>query len=157
MKRYSLIGVLLCFLTAGAQAQTPGGKQMSHATGSFEVKVTPDTSGERAGRAPVGRMLLDKQYSGPLEATGQGDMLSAGTPGAGAAVYVAVEHVTGTLNGKRGGFLLAHLGTMNGASSELNVSIVPGSGTGELAGISGKCGIRIVERKHFYDLEYTLP
>lgn len=127
------------------------------ATGPFEVKMTPDLSGEREGRAPVGRMLIDKQYSGALTGTGQGDMLSAGTPGAGAAVYVAVEHVTGTLEGKAGGFLLAHRGTMDGSSHALEIIIVPGSGTGELAGISGRCDIRIEARKHFYDLSYTLP
>lgn len=126
------------------------------AKGSFDIVMLPAPAGEGAGRLPVGRMLIDKQYAGDLHGTGQGEMLSAGKPAAGSAAYVAIEHVSGTLHGRSGSFALAHKGTMHEGSSVLEIGIVPGSGTGELFGIEGTLKIDIVERKHFYELDYTL-
>jgi len=128
----------------------------SHAKGSFEIRMQPPPAGEGAGRVAVGRMLIDKQYSGDFTGTGQGEMLSAGNPAAGSASYVAIEHVTGILAGRQGSFALAHAGTMDSGAQSLSIAIVPGSGTGDLFGIAGKLGLTIVERQHFYELEYTL-
>lgn len=128
----------------------------SLASGSFDVKITPDSPGEREGRTPVGRMLIDKQYRGPLVGSGQGDMLTAGNPASGTAAYVALEHVTGTLDGKQGGFVLQHAGTMQAGAQQLTINIVPGSGTGELSGITGTCKIDIVKGDHFYEIAYSL-
>jgi hypothetical protein len=126
------------------------------AKGTFTIVMTPAPAGEGAGRLSVGRMLIDKQYVGDLHGTGQGEMLSAGNPAAGSAGYVAIEHITGTLNGRSGGFALQHSGTMHDGNSELNIAIVPGSGTGDLFGIEGKLKLDIVERQHFYQIDYTL-
>ena len=125
--------------------------------GTFEITMTAPVTGEGAGRVAVGRMLIDKQYAGDLIGIGQGEMLSAGNPVAGSAGYVAMEHVSGTLGGMRGSFALQHSGTMHGGSSELSISVVPGSGNGELAGISGKLKLDIVGSTHHYELEWTLP
>lgn len=127
----------------------------SHAKGSFEIKMQPAPAGEGAGRAAVGRMLIDKQYAGDLTGIGQGEMLSAGNPAAGSASYVAIEHVTGILAGRQGSFALAHAGTMHNGAQTLAIDIVPGSGTGDLFGITGKLAIRIDERQHFYELDYA--
>lgn len=126
------------------------------AKGTFEITMKPSPPGEGAGRVSVGRMLIDKQYAGDFIGIGQGEMLSAGNPAAGSAGYVAIEHVTGTLGGLSGSFALQHAGTMHDGSSHLSIMIVPGSGTGDLYGISGKLNIDIVERQHFYKLEYAL-
>lgn len=126
-----------------------------NASGTFDIQMQPAPAAE--GRAAVGRMFIDKQYTGGLSATGQGEFLSAGNPAAGAAAYVAVEQVSGTLNGHEGGFALVHAGTMQAGQSELSIRIAPGSGTGALAGISGTLKIDIVERVHHYTLSYTLP
>jgi hypothetical protein len=126
------------------------------AKGTFEITMKPAPAGEGAGRVAVGRMLIDKQYSGDLIGIGQGEMLSAGNPAAGSAGYVAIEHVTATLGGLSGSFALQHAGTMHEGSSHLSIMVVPGSGTGDLAGISGKLKIDIVERQHYYELEYRL-
>ena len=83
-------------------------------------------------------------------------MLSAGNPAAGSASYVAIEHVTGTLNGKLGDFALAHAGTMHDGANDLTITIVPGSGTGDLFGISGKLTLSIVGNQHYYEIDYTL-
>ena len=106
----------------------------------------------------LGRLILDKQYHGDLEATGKGQMLTAGTEVKGSAAYVAIERVTGTLKGHTGSFVLQHSGTMTQGAGQLVITIVPDSGTGELKGITGKMTIHIApDGKHSYDFEYTLP
>ena len=84
-------------------------------------------------------------------------MFSGGDPKSGAAGYVAIEVVTGVLQGKTGSFALQQMATMSAAGMEMKVVVVPGSGTGELKGISGTFVITIAEGKHSYDLEYELP
>jgi Protein of unknown function (DUF3224) len=125
-----------------------------HGKGSFDVTITPQ---ESAPDAPVARMLLYKDFHGDLEAVAHGEMMAAHEPLTGAGVYVAIDRVTGTLHGKGGSFLIAHRGIRNADGQELSIVIVPGSGTGQLAGITGTIGIEIVEKKHFYTVEYELP
>lgn len=127
------------------------------ATGSLNVTMTPAAPTERSGRTTLGRMLLDKQYDGDLVATGKGEMLTAVTDTPGAASYVAIEHVTGTLGGRAGSFVLHHLGTMAGGVDQLVIAIVAESGAGELAGISGQFAIKVVAGKHFFEFDYALP
>jgi uncharacterized protein DUF3224 len=129
----------------------------SHASGMFEVKLTPqaDAGGTDAG---LGRMSLEKQFHGDLEGTSKGFMLSsAATIVKGSGGYVAMERVTGTLKGRTGSFVLQHSGTMTRGAPQLSVTVVPDSGTGQLEGLTGTMTIKIDEGKHSYDLEYTLP
>jgi hypothetical protein len=133
---------------------------MSHATGTFEVKVIPQgpdapTADNPAGN-PIGRMLLDKQFHGELEAASQGQMLADGTALKGSAGYVALEQVTGILQGRNGSFFLQHKGTMTRGLPQLSIAVVPDSGTGELIGLTGKMEIEIKDGKHFYHFEYTI-
>jgi len=127
-----------------------------HATGPFDVKVTAQD--DKSDDPLLNRMTLDKQYHGDLEATGKGQMLTAGTEVKGSGAYVAIEKVTGKLKGYSGSFVLQHSGTMTQNAPQLSVTIVPDSGTGELKGIAGKMTINIAAGgKHSYDIEYTLP
>jgi len=126
-----------------------------HATGSFEVKLNPLETYTKA--ATLGRMSLDKQFRGALEATSKGEMLSAATAVKGSAGYVAIEHVNGTLDGRSGTFILQHSGTMTRGAPQLSITVVPDSGTGQLTGLAGKMTINIVDKNHFYDFEYDLP
>jgi len=128
-----------------------------HATGPFEVKLAPQ---DDKIDPSLGRMTIDKQFHGDLEATSKGQMLTGGTAGTnpkGSGVYVAVEKVTGTLHGRTGSFILYHTGIMTQGKPELSINVVPDSGTGQLAGIAGKMNIIIKDGKHSYDFEYTLP
>ena len=127
-----------------------------HARGTFEVKVSPQTAEEKVGDPTVGRMALDKQFHGDLEAAGKGQMLAVGTDVKGSAGYVAMERVTGTLEGRSGSFALQHSGTMTRGTPSLTITVVPDSGTGGLAGIAGSMSIEIADGKHSYDFEYTL-
>jgi hypothetical protein len=129
-----------------------------HAAGPFEVKLNPQKpDNAQAEGAKLGRMSIDKQFHGDLEAKSQGEMLMAITEVKGSAGYVAVERVNGTLHGRSGTFVLQHSGTMTRGAPELSVTVVPDSGTGELTGLAGKMGIQIESGKHSYEFEYTLP
>ena len=128
---------------------------MNHVSGAFDVKLAPQEAYNKADTT-LGRMSIDKQFHGAIEATSKGEMLSASTSVKGSAGYVAIERVTGTLNGKNGSFVLQHYATMTRGAPQLTITVVPDSGTGELEGLSGKMNIRIENGKHFYDFEYAL-
>lgn len=128
---------------------------MAKASGTFSVNVSPQAPDE-GDSSGVGRLLLDKQFEGDLEATSKGQMLAVGTAIEGSAGYVAMEQVTGSLQGKSGSFALQHFGKMTRGVPELNVAVVPDSGTGELVGLSGKMSIIITDGQHSYEFKYEL-
>ncbi|MDN4057184.1 DUF3224 domain-containing protein [Massilia sp. YIM B02769] len=128
-----------------------------HAAGPFDVTVSPQGQPEVRDDVTTGRMAIDKRYHGALEGSGVGEMLSAMTTTEGSAGYVAIERVSGTLQGRTGSFVVQHSGTMARGQQALAISVVPDSGTGELAGIAGTMRIRIEERQHFYEFDYELP
>jgi hypothetical protein len=146
---------------APAQAQTPSQAPAAprqetavttRATGTFEVRMAPQPTD-----APVGRMSLDKTYHGDLEAAAKGEFLAAMTAVEGSAAYSAIEQVTGTLAGRTGTFFLQHTGIMNRGAPSLVITVVPDSGTGELAGLSGTMMIIVEGGAHSYQFDYTLP
>lgn len=130
---------------------------MKRATGSFEVTLQPLSNSEVTSEPLFGRLLLTKKFSGDLAATARGQMLSASTTTKGSAGYVAIDHVTGVLEGRRGSFVLQHCGSMNRGVPTLSIMVVPDSGTDELAGLSGTLSINIIDGKHFYDFIYSIP
>jgi len=129
-----------------------------HASGPFEVKLAPQKAdNQQAEGAGHGRMSMEKQLHGDLEATSQGEMLSYVTNTKGSAAYVAIEKVTGTLGGRKGSFVLQHNATMNRVTPQLSITVVPDSGSGELVGLSGNVKITIApDGKHSYEMDYTL-
>ncbi len=142
---------LLLLLSATAFAQNAG----QRATGTFEIKMTP----QKDDNAPegFGRYTIDKKFQGDLDATSVVWMLSAGTQTKGSGAYVALEKVTGKLKGRSGSFVLQHTGTMQAGKYQLDVVVVPDSGTGDLKGLSGKMKIIIEGDKHNYEFDYDLP
>jgi hypothetical protein len=127
------------------------------ATGTFEVVMQPLSGPDAAPGASLGRMSLDKQFYGDLRAVGKGDMLTALTGVDGSAGYVALERVVGTLDGRNGSFVFQHSGIMNRGDQHLSISVVPDSGTEQLIGISGVFSLTIVDGKHGYVFDYSLP
>jgi hypothetical protein len=151
-----------------AEKQTPAPAQLKNvqgektvsyqAKGTFEPTVTPEGPEDKVEWSTLGRWSLTKKYHGDLEGTSEGQMLAAGTNVKGSAGYVAMERVTGALNGRQGSFVLQHSGTMAHGALQLSVIVVPDSGTGELAGIAGTMTIKIeAGGKHFYEFAYSLP
>ena len=125
--------------------------------GSFDITLQPLESAF-AGQDGVllGRMSFEKTFHGELSAQSRGEMLSARTAVEGAAGYVAIEQVSGSLSGKTGSFLLQHFGTRSSSHSRLTLEVVPHSGSGELSGLAGQMVIRIEGGQHYYDFDYTL-
>ena len=127
------------------------------ARGEFTVKLRPLAMEGQPEGSRLARMSIDKTITGDLVATTAGQMLSAMTGVKGSAGYVALERVSGVLHGRRGSFVLQHSGTMNQGTPSLSVTVVPDSGTGELAGLSGQFNITIAGGRHSYEFSYTLP
>ncbi len=158
-----LILCLLVGVLCHAQSSSSSANQQKeigltkHAAGPFDVKITPEPLADKSADASLGRMSIDKQYHGDLEATARGEMLTASTTVKSSGVYVAVERVTGTLQGRKGSFALHHTGIMTRNTPELKISVVPDSGTDQLVGITGTMSIKIDNGKHSYEFDYTLP
>jgi hypothetical protein len=140
-----------------SQTTPKDGPLSMHAEGTFDVKNAPLAADDALAGTAIGRYGLDKQFQGGLEGTGKGEMLGAGNPATGTAGYVAIEEFTGTLHGRSGSFALQHFGTMEDNKFDLVVKVVPGSGTGDLLGISGTMTIKILSGKHSYQFDYSLP
>ncbi len=158
------LAVLLLLLAGGAP---PGSAQTSasastrssaevvvttRASGTFDVKLTPGPAADSA----LGRMVIDKQFHGDLEATSKGEMVAAMTAVKGSAGYVALERVTGTLGGRRGSFVLQHSGTMDRGAPSLVITVVPDSGTDDLTGLSGVMTIVVEGGSHTYQFDYAI-
>lgn len=143
---------------APAQSSRPTGAPVStRIAGTFDVTLTPQPADAYADGAMLGRMTIDKRFHGALDAASKGQMLSAMTGTKGSAGYVAIERVDGTLDGRRGSFVLQHLGTMERGAQRLVVAVVPDSGTGELTGLAGTMTIDTSGGGHRYEFTYTLP
>jgi len=123
-----------------------------HAKGPFDVKIAPLEGYNKE----LGRMSLDKQFHGDLEATSQGEMLSQFDQEKQSGGYVAIERVTGTLGDRKGSFTLQHSSTMQRGKPQQSIIVVPDSGTGEFAGLKGSLIVNIAAGgAHSYDFEYT--
>ena len=161
-RRHStVVAILTLALAASLFAQSASKRSVTvshHAKGAFDIKMTPMPADDYADGKALGRVAADKQYHGDLEGSGKGQMLTATGEVTGSAVYVATERVSGKLGGRSGTFLLAHRGVMNRGAQQLEIDVVPDSGTGGLQGIAGKLSIDVTsDGKHAYDFEYTLP
>ncbi len=130
---------------------------MRNATGTFDIQLTPQPSSGQASTPVVNRLTINKHFTGDLEASSTGEMLSVTTEVKGSAGYVAIELVNGSLSGRSGTFVLQHSGLMDRGNPQATIAIVPDSGTGGFIGLKGTMAIRMEAGKHFYDLKYSLP
>lgn len=144
--------LLACILLAGGLYTHQQEKKATRAKGTFDVKLTPLAKDEKA--PAINRVSIDKKFHGDIQGTSRGEMLSIFTATEGSAGYVAIERVSGTIDGRTGTFDLQHSGIMNRGAPQLSITVVPDSGTGELKGISGRMNIDIADGKHSYDFEY---
>ena len=128
------------------------------ATGSFDVKVTPQKPDTQIARAAnLGRLTIDKRFHGDLEGISKGEMLALQTEVKGSAGYVALERVTGKLKGHAGSFVLQHSATMSRGESQTEITVVPDSATGELRGLSGKMNISVsADGTHAYEFDFKI-
>jgi len=149
------LSAVLLASTLGLQSNK-GTPVSAIAKGTFDVKATPQPAVE--GDDPsFSRMTFDKQFHGGLEGTGKVQMLAASTSIKNSGAYVALEKVNVTLAGRKGSFIFQHAAAMNRGVPNLSITVVPDSGTDQLAGISGKFSIDIKDGQHFYTFDYSLP
>ena len=166
MNRYALM-LCVCLAVGYAaftQTQSPGStdtkkesKVSGHASGSFDIKMAPQPVTEEEKKTISVRMTSDKQFHGDLEGTSTGEMLGVFTAVKDSAGYVAMERVTGKLNGRTGTFILQHSSTMERGKQQQSITVIPDSGTDQLAGLAGSMIIKITDGKHLYEFDYTLP
>lgn len=138
-------------------APTPKEAVVALARGTFEVKLAPQPTAHEHAGASLGRLSIDKEFRGDLVGTSKGEMLTAMTSIKESAGYVAIERVTGTLQGRSGSFVLQHSGTMTRGAPSLLITVVPDSGTDGLTGLAGTMTISIADGKHSYEFAYTIP
>jgi hypothetical protein len=128
----------------------------TRARGTFQVTLAPQPADGYTDGQTLGRLTIDKQFQGDLDATSRGQMLTGMTAVRGSAGYVAIERVSGTLGGRRGSFVLQHSGTMTRGAPQLVVTVVPDSGTDELTGLTGTMAILVEPGVHAYEFDYAL-
>jgi hypothetical protein len=109
--------------------------------GTFAVDLVPGD----ALLEGTGRFNFTKEWSGDLEGTSQGVMLSSGDPSKGTAGYVALETFVGTVGTAKGTCAFQQFGTMLDGQQVLCYEVVPGSGTDGLAGLSGRVNLVVDE------------
>ena len=124
--------------------------------GEFDVNRSPEGPCDMGDGVVAGHFRFDKRFQGALDAVSVVHMLAVGTEVPGSAGYVAVERLSGTLQGRTGTFFMQHSGIMDRGTPSLSLQVVPDSGTDELTGLSGRMAIDIVEGKHYYTLDYSL-
>jgi hypothetical protein len=165
MVTWVFLGLCLCLgYAALTQTQSHGStgtnkesKMNGHASGSFEIKMVRQPITEEEAKTVSVRMTSDKQFHGDLEGTSTGEMLGVNTTVKDSAGYVALERVSGKLKGRTGTFMLQHSSTMARGTQQQSITVVPDSGTDQLAGLAGSMIIKITDGKHFYEFDYTLP
>jgi hypothetical protein len=129
---------------------------MNTIKGKFSIQLKLQAASHGLENASIGRQIFDKQFHGELDAISQGEMLSCMGNVQGSAGYVAIERVTGNLQGKQGSFALMHIGTMTRGDKSLKIHVIPDSGTDELQGLQGTMDIQILDGQHFYEFEFRL-
>lgn len=128
-----------------------------HIKGTFEVQSQFEPPLSDVEGVVIGRARFTKQFSGPLSATSTVEFLHASAQALGSGTYVAIERITGTLDGKQGSFAVHHVGLMERGKQSLTIRVITDSGTGALKGLTGTMTIDIVEKQHHYGFNYTLP
>ncbi|MGI5326159.1 DUF3224 domain-containing protein [Actinomadura nitritigenes] len=118
----------------------------------FEITDFGESVYEQPFEGPkMTRVTIRKRYQCVIDGTGVAEVLTAqGDAGGG---YVASERIEGTIDGRKGTFVIQHFGLADGDEQTSHGSIVPGSGTGDLAGISGEAMERTFK---VLTLAYTL-
>ena len=153
----ALRGIVLALACTLSAAPAAGEEtEMVVATGTFEVNMTPADAADEQDGVALGRFALDKRFAGGLSGTSTGALLTANSATEGSAGYVAMERFVGSLDGRSGAFVLQHSGTMQSGTQRLSITIVPDSGTGELAGVAGHMDLQIDGGVHAYELHYVI-
>jgi len=97
---------------------------------------------EMAGTPKLTRATVTKSYQGDIEGEGKVEYLMMYRTD-GSASCMGLERVTGSVGGRSGSFVLQHSGTFEGGVAKVTLTVVPGSGTGDLRGLKGEGGFSV--------------
>lgn len=122
--------------------------------GTFDIKGTPLAAEQSTTEIGAGRMAFRKTFHGDLQGTSVVEMLGMMDQKLVSGAYVALERITGTVQGRTGSFALQHSSTMRRGTPEQRITVVPDSGTDALAGISESMTIDIVDKQHYYTFTF---
>ena len=129
---------------------------MPTARGPMDVNIEAEPPFLEQDGLRMNRNVVRKEFSGDMVGASEAQMIGAVTATPGSAGYVAIEHFTASVGGRTGSLVLQHSGMMNRGDARLTVTIVPDSGAGELAGISGMLEIHNDDGRHSYVLHYEI-
>ncbi|HET7247068.1 MAG TPA: DUF3224 domain-containing protein [Streptosporangiaceae bacterium] len=104
-------------------------------------KYEPAAYEEPAEGPALARIHVEESFSGDISGDGVVEFLQAARAD-GPASFVGIERVTGTVGGRAGTFLLQDAGTVQDNIVSGDWFVIPGSGTGGLAGLRGEGGFR---------------
>jgi Protein of unknown function (DUF3224) len=126
------------------------------ATASFDITTWDEQPYDEHDGVKLSRTRVVKAFRGEIEGESTAELLMA-LAGEDAAAYVGVERVTGRVNGRQGSFVYLHTATAAGGSQSASWPVMAGSGSGELAGISGQIRIdNLPDGGHVLTLDYEL-
>ena len=109
-----------------------------HAKGTFTIENWDENPVLKAeGSSKITKANVSRSFEGDLGGEGTVEWLM-GYDEQGSATFVGLERVVGTIDGKEGTFALQHVGTFDGKIAKADLTVVPGSGTGELSGLTGE-------------------
>jgi hypothetical protein len=131
---------------------------MTTTTGRFDLTSWDEQAYDDAEGARLVKVRNTKTFEGGISGTSTAELLQA-IAGDGGAAYVGMERVAGEIDGRKGTFVLRHSAAMTpDGGGDMRVDVVPGSGTGDLAGLGGELTITMTpEREHTYTFAYRLP
>jgi Protein of unknown function (DUF3224) len=127
------------------------------ATASFDITSWEEQTYDEQDGIKLSRTRVVKTFRGEIEGESTAELLMA-LAGEDSAAYVGVERVTGRVNGRSGSFVYLHTATAGRGAQAASWPVLAGSGTGELAGISGQARIdNLPDGGHVFTLDYELP
>jgi len=137
----------------------------SVARGEFFLDWRPDPPFDEAPGGSLSRVTVTKEWTGDIVGTSTAHLLTAMSPVRNSGGYVAVERMDVSIGGRSGTFILQHSAiSAAGGEAELSVTVVPDTGTGELASLAGSLTVTVVGRdnptdrggRHLYEMSYDL-
>lgn len=121
----------------------------THASATFGLESWDEKAyDQKEGTPKLARVSSTKSYKGDIEGEGRLEYLMMYRTD-GTASFVGLERVTGSVGGRSGSFVLHHSGTFEGGVAKAMLSVVQGSGTGDLRGMTGEGGFSVGHQPPF--------
>jgi hypothetical protein len=128
---------------------------VSRAVATFVNDVYEEGDAVESDGVALRRVDIERTFRGDIEGRSTCELTSSGLQD-GVAAYVAIDVISGTLDGREGTFVRSHRGTVSAAGATTAGEVVPGSGSGGLEGLEGSAEIVVEDGVHRLVLEYRV-